>query len=119
MIPRLVTKPPPGDEWLHEIKYDGYRMQIVKTGERVRSFTSSGRDWTTRYPRVIEAAKVINAASYVIDGEVVVEDEEALSDFEMLHSRKHDAMAMLWAFDLLAWNGDDLVNCLWRGARRS
>jgi len=94
MIPRLVTKPPSGDEWLHEIKYDGYRMQLVKTGGRVRLFTRSGRDWTKRYPRVIAATKVINAASYVIDGELVVEDEDGGSDFEMLHSRKHDATAI-------------------------
>ena len=108
MIPRLVTKPPSGDEWLHQIKYDGYRMQLVKTGERARLFTRGGRDWTKRYPRVIESTKVINAASYVIDGELVVEDEDGGSDFEMLHSRKHDATAMLWAFDLLALNGEDL-----------
>jgi ATP-dependent DNA ligase len=108
MIPTLVTKPPPGDEWLHEIKYDGYRMQLVQTGKRARLFTRSGRDWTKRYPRVIEATKVISASSYVLDGELVVADARGVSSFEMLHSRKHDAAAILWAFDLLLLNGDDL-----------
>jgi len=42
MIQRLVAKPPPGDEWLHEIKYDGYRMQIVSRDDRIRLFTRRG-----------------------------------------------------------------------------
>jgi ATP-dependent DNA ligase len=46
MIPTEVVKPPSGDLWLHEIKHDSYRMQLVKAGERVRLFTRRGGDWT-------------------------------------------------------------------------
>jgi ATP-dependent DNA ligase len=108
MIPTEVAKSPSGNTWLHEIKHDGYRMQLVKAGERIRLFTRRGGDWTDRYPRVAAAAKMIKAASFAIDGELVVADDAGVADFEMLHSRRHDSAAMLWAFDLLALSGEDL-----------
>jgi bifunctional non-homologous end joining protein LigD len=108
MIPTEVTKPPSGGGWLHEIKHDGYRMQLAKITDRVRLFTRRGGDWTDRYPRVTEAAKKIKASSFSIDGELVVADGDGVANFAMLHSRDHDASAMLWAFDLLALDGEDL-----------
>jgi len=103
-----VTKPPSGPEWLHEIKHDGYRMQLVKTGDRIRLFTRRGGDWTGRYPRVVHAAEKIRAKSFAVDGELVVADERGVASFELLHSCNCDAGAMIWAFDLLSLDGEDL-----------
>jgi hypothetical protein len=54
----LATKPPIGDEWIHEIKYDGYRLQVHRNAERVRIFTRHGYDWTDRFQVAFSAAHV-------------------------------------------------------------
>jgi ATP-dependent DNA ligase len=53
-----VLEPPDGDEWTHEIKYDGYRTQIVIDGSGVRAFTRNGFDWSARYREVLAAADI-------------------------------------------------------------
>lgn len=106
-IPTAAAKVPQGPMWVHEVKHDGYRVQVSKRADRVRLFTRRGYDWTKRYPHIVEAAKKIKGA-FLIDGEAVVSDEHGVADFERLHSREHDGSAMLWAFDLLQWNGKDL-----------
>jgi hypothetical protein len=74
----------------------------------VRLFTRNGNDWTTRYPLIIEAALRNRQTSFVIDGEAVLLGVEGISDFNGLHSRKYDDEVMLYAFDILALDGDDL-----------
>jgi bifunctional non-homologous end joining protein LigD len=106
-IPTAAAKVPEGPMWLHEIKHDGYRLIVRKTTDRVRLFTRRGYDWSDRYPRIVEAAKKIKG-TFLIDGEAVVSDKFGIADFEQLHSREHDRSAMLWAFDLLDLNGEDL-----------
>lgn len=56
MLLTLADEPPGGDEWLHEIKYDGYRTQLVIEGSEVRAFTRNGYDWTEKYPAAVQAA---------------------------------------------------------------
>jgi bifunctional non-homologous end joining protein LigD len=53
-IPTKVDKPPIGPQWVHELKHDGYRMQVRRYGARVQLFTRRGFDWTDRYPRIVE-----------------------------------------------------------------
>ena len=53
-IPTRATKVPTGQDWLHEIKYDGYRLIVQRDGKQVRLFTRSGDDWTKRYPLIVE-----------------------------------------------------------------
>ena len=55
-IPTKSTSVPVGPDWLHEVKYDGYRLRLERDGERVRLITRGGYDWTKRYPRIVEAA---------------------------------------------------------------
>ena len=55
LMPTLVEKPPEGDDWIHEVKFDGYRSQIVKDASGVRVFTRRGLDWTTKYRNIAEA----------------------------------------------------------------
>jgi bifunctional non-homologous end joining protein LigD len=107
-IPTRGTQVPAGPEWLHEIKHDGYRLIVVRDGARVRLFTRNGHDWTGRYPLIVEAALKHRQTSFVIDGEAVLLGVDGVSDFNGLHSRKHDDEVQLYAFDILALDGDDL-----------
>jgi bifunctional non-homologous end joining protein LigD len=107
---RAYRRPEPrvsaGPDWIHEIKHDGYRLIVQRDGARVRLFTRY--DWSDRYPLIVEAALRNRCTSFVVDGEAVVLGVDGISDFNGLHSRKHDDEVTLYAFDLLALEGDDL-----------
>jgi bifunctional non-homologous end joining protein LigD len=107
-IPTRGTKVPAGNDWLHEIKHDGYRMIVQREGDRVQLFTRNGFDWSARYPIIVEAALRNRIKSFVIDGEAVLIGVDGISDFAGLHSRRHDDEIQLYAFDILALEGDDL-----------
>src|SRR5713101_4607335 len=107
-IPTRGIKVPAGPEWLHEIKHDGYRLIVVRDGAHVRLFTRNGHDWTGRYPLIVEAALKNRQTSFVIDGEAVLLGVDGVSDFNGLHSRRHDDEVQLYAFDILALDGEDL-----------
>ncbi|MEH2492886.1 ATP-dependent DNA ligase [Bradyrhizobium sp. AZCC 2230] len=74
----------------------------------MRLFTRNGHDWTSRFPWIVEAALKNCEQQFVIDGEAVVLGVDGVSDFNALHSRKHDAEVQLYAFDVLALGGEDL-----------
>jgi ATP-dependent DNA ligase len=99
----LVDKPPEGDSWIHEEKFDGYRYQIVRDGGGVPIFTRRGLDWTAKYRDLVKAARELNAESAIIDGKIVVLDEAGHSTFDGLRKaitrRQHDLYFV--AFDLL------------------
>ena len=101
-IPTRGTKVPAGRDWIHEIKHDGYRLIVVRDGARVRLFTRNGYDWADRYPLIVEAALKNRTSSFVIDGEAVLLGVDGISDFNGLHSRRHDDEVQLYAFDILA-----------------
>ena len=107
-IPTRGTKVPMGPDWIHEIKHDGYRIIVHREGKRVRLFTRNGHDWTKRYPLIVEAALKNRASSFVVDGEAVLLGVDGVSDFDGLHSRRHDAEVQLYAFDALMLDGEDL-----------
>ena len=92
----------------HEIKYDGYRLRVERNGDRVRLITRGGYDWTKRYPWIVEAALKNRYTQFVIDGEAVILGVDGISDFNALHSGKHNDEVQLYAFDILALDGDDL-----------
>ncbi|RWE74243.1 ATP-dependent DNA ligase [Mesorhizobium sp.] len=110
MEPELVEQPPKADGWSHEVKFDGYRSQIVKDDEGVRVFTKSGIDWTAKYKSIAKEAETLEAESFIIEGEMIVLNEKGLSDFHALRSaitRRPQALYLV-AFDLLHLNGHDL-----------
>jgi bifunctional non-homologous end joining protein LigD len=107
-IPTRDTKFPAGPDWIHEIKHDCYRLIVQREGKRVRLFTRNGHDWTDRYPLIAEAALRNRSSSLVIDGEAVLLGVDGISDFNGLHSRRHDDEVQLYAFDVLALEGEDL-----------
>ena len=75
---------------------------------RVQLFTRNGHDWSSRYPRIVEAALRNRNSSFVIDGEAVLLGVDGVSDFNGVHSRKHDAEVEFYAFDIKVSDGDDL-----------
>src|SRR4051794_28259917 len=107
-IPSRRTKVPAGQDWLHEIKHDGYRLIVQRDGKRVRLFTRKGYDWSDRYPLITEAALRIRSSSFVLDGEAVLLGVDGRSDFDGLHSRKHNGEVQLYAFDMLVSDGADV-----------
>ena len=104
--PTVAKEPPSGPGWAHELKHDGYRLQIHIRDGRVRLFTMNGNDWTKRYPRIVEEAARLREP-LIIDAEVVCLDHRGVPDFDALHSRMVDDKAVALAFDLLV-SGDDI-----------
>jgi bifunctional non-homologous end joining protein LigD len=107
-IPTMGITVPSGPEYLHEIKYDGYRLRVERDRDRVRLITRGGYDWTSRFPWIGEAALKNRVSQFVIDGEAVILGVNGISDFDALHSGQHNDEVQLCAFDVLAMDGDDL-----------
>ena len=107
-LPTRGTAVPAGQDWIHEIKHDGYRLTVHREGKRVRLFTRNGHDWTDRYPLIVEAALRVRIGSFVLDGEAVLLGVDGRSDFDGLHSRQHNDEVQFYAFDVLMSDGDDL-----------
>ena len=105
-----VDQPPEGKHWIHEIKHDGYRCQILVERGEARVFTRNGYDWSDRYPSIVRAAASLRCKSAIIDGEAIVQDGNGASDFEALSSamRRQPHSIILYAFDLLHLDGKDL-----------
>lgn len=102
---RVVPATP---DWLHELKYDGYRLIVARDGGCVRLITRGGYDLSKRFPWIVETALKNRHAQFVIDGEAVLLGGDGISDFNGLHSRRHDDEVRLYAFDILALDGEDL-----------
>jgi bifunctional non-homologous end joining protein LigD len=107
-LPTRKPYPPAGGGWPHEIKHDGYRLQIHRSGGFVRLLTRRGLDWTERYPLVANAARSLRAESFVFDGEVVVCGEDGVASFSALRRRGASQVAFVYAFDLLMLAGQDI-----------
>jgi len=105
-----IEKVPSGDRWIHEIKFDGYRVQVHPVNEAVKIFTRRGNDWTKRFKKVAHDAWRVKAASAVIDGEIVVPAADGTTDFSMLQNelKGSSKTIVLVAFDLLYLNGQDI-----------
>jgi len=107
-LPTFARFPPPGPDWLHEIKHDGYRMLALRDGERVRLVSRYGVDWTHGFPAIVAAVEALAARNCLIDGEVIACGGDGLADFQLLRRRQHADPAILCAFDLLGLDGHDL-----------
>jgi bifunctional non-homologous end joining protein LigD len=107
--PTEVDAPPEGSDWIHEIKWDGYRAQVHIDGPRIIIYSRKGFDWTT--VRVIrEAVAGLSMKNAVIDGEVVAIGKGGRPDFQQLRRGlgKKSAPFRYYAFDLLVLDGEDL-----------
>ena len=113
MAPTLVDAAPDGDQWLHEIKYDGYRTQIVIRDGAAKAFTRNGHDWSDKYAPVVSASSRLNCRSTRLDGEMIVQDTEGRSDYRGLRRAigTEPHRLVFYAFDLLEIDGTDMRPC--------
>ncbi len=112
MLPTLVAAPPVGAQWLHEVKFDGYRIEAVVKSGKAKLRTRTGLDWTDRFPAIAAAAADLPVADCTIDGEIIVEEKNGVSDFSALQnalSAGDSSRMVYYAFDLLHIDGYDLV----------
>jgi bifunctional non-homologous end joining protein LigD len=101
---------PSGERWLHEIKFDGYRVQLHIANEDIKVFTRRGNDWTKRFKKIAADAYLINGSSAIIDGEIVVPAADGTTDFSVLQNelKGRSTKIVMVAFDLLYLDGYDL-----------
>jgi bifunctional non-homologous end joining protein LigD len=107
-LPSPAARPPSGDGWLHEIKHDGFRIMARRDGAGTRLISRNGHDFTRRFPLVAAAVQALAGSSFLIDGEAICTDEHGLAVFNLVRHQRHDADAVLVAFDLIELNGEDL-----------
>jgi bifunctional non-homologous end joining protein LigD len=105
-----IERVPEGERWIHEIKFDGYRVQLHIANEDAKVFTRRGLDWTKRFKKIANDAFLVGASSAIIDGEVVVPAADGTTDFSVLQNelKGRSDKIVLVAFDLLYLNGYDL-----------
>ena len=111
MLPTLIESPPEGDDWVHEIKYDGYRTIVAVDGVDTRAFTRNGHDWSAKYNMIVHQAAGLRCDTAILDGEMIVQNQDGVSDFGALRSAITAApqRLILYAFDLMMLNGKDLL----------
>jgi bifunctional non-homologous end joining protein LigD len=111
-LPTLATAAPTGQDWVHEIKFDGYRILASVDHGKVTLSTRRGNDWTDRMPALATALRTIPAQTALLDGELVVLDARGMSDFQLLQDalggRPARQALVYYAFDLLYLDGVDL-----------
>lgn len=103
----LVDTVPVGREWIHEIKYDGYRCLVAANGTSVKAYTRSGLDWSEKFKPIVEAFEALQLPSCLIDGEVVAMDADGKPSFSLLQAVLKGGPGRLayFAFDLLEQEG--------------
>jgi bifunctional non-homologous end joining protein LigD len=101
-----------GEQWVHEIKFDGYRLQARIDGDDVRLLTRTGLDWTGRFGALVPALQALGVTSAILDGEVVVQDDSGASSFvalvEALKAGRSDDM-LYYVFDVMHLEGVDVT----------
>ena len=112
--PQLATledKPPAGDEWLHELKFDGYRMLCHLNHGGVRFWSRNKKDWTHKFPHLGKAIKEFPASTAILDGEVVAVDSKGRASFQKLQQamKTGDAGFIFHVFDLIYLDGANLT----------
>jgi bifunctional non-homologous end joining protein LigD len=107
-LPSAADRPPSGPDWVHEIKHDGYRLMARRDPVGIRLLTRNGHDWADRYPAIVEAVKALRARSCLLDGEAVACDPNGLAVFERLRRKPSGRHVVLYAFDLLELDDQDL-----------
>jgi bifunctional non-homologous end joining protein LigD len=105
-----IDRVPSGARWVHEIKFDGYRVQVHLREGAAKIFTRRGNDWTNRFRKIATDAWHINAGSAIVDGEVVAPAADCTTDFSVLQNelKGRSKKIVMVAFDLLYLNGYDL-----------
>jgi bifunctional non-homologous end joining protein LigD len=106
----LVSQLPAGDEWLYEIKWDGYRALAAKHGHSVRLLSLKNKNLSSDFPAIVEAVRDLTADVVLLDGEIVAIDKRGRPSFQMLQNRAslgRNWQIVYYAFDLLELEGKD------------
>ncbi|AZO51265.1 MULTISPECIES: RNA ligase family protein [unclassified Mesorhizobium] len=108
--PVQVETPPVSDDWLHEIKLDGFRTQVILDWAGARAFSRNGHDWSKRYWPTVAAAEKLPAKSFILDGEMIAPEPDGRPNFHRMHSRmtRNAEQLAFVAFDILHLDGQDL-----------
>jgi bifunctional non-homologous end joining protein LigD len=110
----LRDKVPDGDQWIHEIKFDGYRLQLRRDNNDIRFYTRRGYDWTSRFQKLVNAAWLLPADQFILDGEVIVPTNTGHSDFGALEddlgAGRSDRL-LFFVFDVLFIGSRSLTGC--------
>ena len=109
-------KAPSGEQWVHEVKHDGYRLMARKVDGRVRLYSKQGYDWSKKYPLIAEALYRLRVTSVVLDGEAMC-FTNGMHDFDKLWSNCFDDAVRLCAFDLLEMTGRIIGRSPWQSAK--
>ena len=121
--PTTASKPPTDERWTHEVKWDGYRFQVLKIGRQVQLFTRNGTDWTERMPAIAAAFAGLGAKVAQLDGELCLCGPDGQPDFKALmravrRTPSDESQLSFHAFDLLHVNAVDLRSKPLRERRR-
>lgn len=104
----LMDRPPEGDEWVHELKFDGYRMICHLNRGQAQFWSRNGKDWTNRFPKLGKAVKALPVTNAILDGEIVALDAEGRTSFQKLQQaigKTGDAGFAFQIFDLIYLDG--------------
>lgn len=108
----LVKKPPQGEEWWHEIKFDGYRIGCLVRNGTVTLISRNGKDWTANFPEIVAAISRLGLQDTLLDGEVAAVRADGRTSFQalqnVLHRSEGQATVVYFAFDLLRHDGENL-----------
>ncbi len=112
----LVKTAPEGEDWLHEIKYDGYRIGCRIRGSRVALYSRNGKDWTAAFPEIVEAARSLRVDDALLDGEIAIVLPDGRTSFQALQNafsaetEAARAALVYFVFDLLRLGGERVAN---------
>ena len=104
-LPINAPQPPSGEQWLHEIKHDGFRVIARKNGKRVKLYSRPGNDLAYRFPLIVEGIAKLCPRSCIIDGEAVACGEDRIASFDRIRYWHDDDGVFLYAFDLIELGG--------------
>ena len=105
----LTDTVPTGDNWLFEMKFDGYRAQIAISDAEVRVYTRNGHDWTNQFKVILEPLRTLTKGSVLLDGEIVAIDKAGRTNFSMLKTGIGAGLPLkFYAFDIFEKDGEDL-----------
>src|SRR5205823_795967 len=111
-LTKLVDQPPEGPEWLHELKYDGYRMHARLDRGAVRLLTRTGLDWTHKYPAIAAAVASLPARQAYLDGELCGVRPDGTTSFSLIQNASdtgNSDVLVFFLFDLLHLNGETIT----------
>jgi ATP-dependent DNA ligase len=111
-LTQLVKEAPDGDQWLHEIKFDGFRMHARLDRGELKLLTRNGLDWTAKYPPIARAVGALPARQAYLDGELCGVRADGITSFSMIQLASDAGNAaglVFFLFDLLYLDGEDLT----------